>query len=77
MSKKSPKKKPRKITLQNITVEDVITQSVMIIVEAISKTKREGATISIEANIKDETYNVDFNIKKVNKENAKPILEKV
>ncbi len=75
MKKKSPKKK--KITAQNITLEDVIIQSTMIIVEAISGAKREGASIKIEANVKDEVYDVDLVIKKVEKKVKKSKMEKV
>lgn len=55
-----------KLTKENITLDDIVAQSLGIVIEVLSKSKSENLSLKCEFNIKKDKYNVDLTINKVN-----------
>ena len=66
-------KKSTKIQKRDITVDEVLIQSAILMVTTVSDTKRKGATVKFETEVNGEVYNVDVSIKRV----EKPYMKKV
>jgi hypothetical protein len=70
-------KKKFKIEKRDLTVDEVMIQSALIMVNTISDTKREGATVKFETESGGDIYHVDIVISKVAAVVKETTMEKV
>ena len=73
--KKSVSKPKFKIEKRDLTVDEVMIQSALIMVNTISDTKREGATVKFETESNGDNYHVDIVIKRVS--SVKPVMKMI
>ena len=67
--------KKLKLAKRDLTIDEVLIQASIIMVNTVADTKREGATVKFETEVNGDYYNVDVVIKKISKGKSK--MEKV
>lgn len=72
-SKKNGTKKKQKTKLgrRDLTVDEVLIQAAIIMVNTVADTKKEGATVKFETESNGEKYHVDIVIKRIVEEKPK------
>ncbi|MEK0371178.1 MAG: hypothetical protein QQN55_08510 [Nitrosopumilus sp.] len=58
------KKRSFKLEKRDLTVDEVLIQSSLIMIRTIADTKRDGAKIKFQTEVNGENYNIDVVIKK-------------
>ena len=58
------KKRSFKLEKRDLTVDEVLIHSSLIMIRTIADTKRDGAKIKFQTEVKGENYNIDVVIKK-------------